>query len=93
LDIVRAPTRADLRGVPRVRDIPGPYRFFFYSFDCREPKHVHVRRDQMVCKFWLAPVTLAANYDFSARELNVIRSYIDDYLPRLLEAWDEHCGE
>jgi hypothetical protein len=47
----------------------------------------------MVCKFWLAPVTPAANYDFSAREPNVIRSYIDDYLPRLLEAWDEHCGE
>jgi hypothetical protein len=46
----------------------------------------------MVCKFWLAPVALAANHDFSARELNVIRTYIQQYLPRLLEAWDEHCG-
>ncbi len=29
---------------------------------------------------------------FPAHEVNVIRSYIGDYLPRLLEAWDEHCG-
>jgi len=43
----------------------------------------------MVCKFWLAPVALAANHDFSARELNVIRTYIEQYLPRPLEAWDE----
>ena len=52
----------------------------------------HVRRERMVCKFWLSPAALAANYDFSARELNVIRSYIEKYRPRLLEAWDEHCG-
>jgi hypothetical protein len=46
----------------------------------------------MVCKFWLTPVALAANHGFSARELNVIRSYIDQYLPRMLEAWEEHRG-
>jgi hypothetical protein len=46
----------------------------------------------MVCKFWLAPVALTANDGFSARELNVSRSYIEEYLPRLVEAWDEHCG-
>ena len=78
--------------MPRVRDSPGPYRFFFYSFDCREPKHVHVRREWMVCKFWLAQVALAANHGFSARELRVIRSYIEEYLGRLVEAWNEHCG-
>ncbi len=30
--------------------------------------------------------------DFAARELNVIRSYIQEYLARVMEAWDEHCG-
>ena len=45
-----------------------------------------------VCKFWLAPVALAANHGFSARELHVIRSYIEEYLGRLVEAWNEHCG-
>ena len=34
--------------MPTVRNIPGPYRFFFYSFDCHEPPHVHVRRERML---------------------------------------------
>lgn len=29
--------------MPSVKDLPGPYRFFFYSFDCNEPKHIHWR--------------------------------------------------
>jgi hypothetical protein len=40
--------------MPRIADIRGPYKFFFYSFDCNEPLHVHVRRNDIVCKFWLA---------------------------------------
>ncbi len=76
--------------MPSVKNIPGPYGFFFYSFDCGEPRHVHVRRDRMVCKFWLEPVSLARNHGFAARELTVIRSYIGEYLSRILEAWDEH---
>ncbi|MFN2447504.1 MAG: DUF2442 domain-containing protein [Vicinamibacterales bacterium] len=35
--------------------ISGPYWFFFYSFDCDEPMHVHARRDRQHAKFWLAP--------------------------------------
>jgi len=37
-------------GKSRVKGIPGPYRFFFYSFDCNEPEHVHVRQENKVCK-------------------------------------------
>lgn len=79
--------------MPTVRGIPGPYRFFFYSFDCNEPKHVHVRRERKMCKFWLEPVTLSANDGFSAVELNRIRTIILKHLERIVEAWDEHCGE
>ena len=78
--------------MPRVQGIPGPYRFYFFSLDCNEPKHVHVQREAMVCKFWLEAVELAANHGFSARELNVIRGYVRRYLERIHEAWDEHCG-
>jgi hypothetical protein len=78
--------------VPRVADIPGRYRFYFYSFDCAEPKHVHARRDGMVCTLWLEPVGLARNHRFTRHELHVIRTYVDQYLARVLEAWDEHCG-
>ena len=78
--------------MPRVRDIPGPYRIFFYSFDCNEPKHVHVQRERMVCKFWLEPVDLASNQGFAAQELMTIRRLINSNLERIVEAWNEHCG-
>jgi hypothetical protein len=42
--------------MPTVKGIQGPYRFFFYSFDCNEPPHVHIRRDAQMCKFWLRPI-------------------------------------
>jgi len=79
--------------MPTVRGIPGAYRLFFYSFDCNEPKHVHVRRERMTCKYWLEPVVLAANDGFSPAELNRIRAIIARHRDRILEVWDEHCGE
>ncbi len=79
--------------MPRVKGIPGPYRFFFYSFDCNEPMHVHVRRERMMCKFWLEPVVLAMNDGFSPKELIKIRALTIKYLEPIMEAWDEHCGE
>ena len=76
-----------------VRGISGPYRIFFYSFDCGEPKHVHVKRERRVCKFWLDPVALAGNDGFAERELNRIQAVVVEHLQRISEAWDEHCGE
>ncbi len=78
--------------MPTIQGIPGPYRFYFYSFDCNEPQHVHVKRDKMICKFWLEPVELARNNGFSARELNRIRAMIREELTQIKEAWREHCG-
>lgn len=78
--------------MPTVSGIPGPYRFFFYSFDCNEPPHVHVRRERALCKFWLEPIALAANHRFSAKELSRIRRIVVSNLDRIMEVWDEHCG-
>ena len=79
--------------MPTIRGIPGPYRLFFYSFDCTEPQHVHVRRERSICKFWLQPIALSSNNGFSANELNRIRAIIRDNLDHILESWDEHCGK
>ena len=78
--------------MPSIRNIPETYRLFFYSFDCGEPRHVHVQRDKMICKFWLEPVCLGKNAGFSPNELNAIRKLIQMHLPKILEAWHEHCG-
>ena len=79
--------------MPTIGNIPGPYRLFFYSFDCNEREHVHLQRDRLLCKFWLRPVSLAKNEGFSARELNGIRRLVDENLDLILEAWREHCDE
>ena len=44
-------------GMPTVLRVRS-YRFFFVSLDRSEPPHVHVRRENMVAKFWLEPVAL-----------------------------------
>ncbi len=78
--------------MPSIRDIPGPYRFFFYSFDCREPMHVYVEREDASCKFWLHLLALAANNGFPPRELNRIRRIIHEHLETMTHAWTQHCG-
>ncbi len=78
--------------MPTISGLAGPYRSFFYSFDCHEPRHVHVQRERMNCKFWLEPLALAKNNGFSPHELNRIRKLVQDNLLKILEAWDEHCG-
>ena len=62
--------------MPSIKNIQGPYRFFFYSFDCNESMHVHVQRERMICKFWLEPIALGKNYGFTSKELNTIREII-----------------
>jgi hypothetical protein len=77
--------------MPTVKNLPGPYRFYFYSFDCDEPKHVHVAREKLRCKFWLEPLELAQNHGFTPNELNRIRRLIEANRKIILEAWHEHC--
>ena len=78
--------------MPTIKEMPGQFRFFFYTFDCNEPMHVHVRREQATCKFWLDPVALAANHRFAPHELTRIRDTILQHHSRIVEAWHEHCG-
>jgi hypothetical protein len=81
--------------MPTVKKIRGPYRLFFFSFDCNEQMQVHTQRqrENRICKFWLEPVALVKNYGFSPKELNTIREIIKKNKGKIVEAWYEHCGE
>ncbi len=71
----------------------GPYRIYIYSYDCQEPRHVHVDRENKSAKFWLDPVViLAANYGYSRTELRRIERLLTEHLTLLREQWDELCG-
>ena len=65
----------------------GPYRFFFVSLDREEPAHIHVRRENMVAKFWLEPMVLERTGGFRASELNRIAQLVRDHRDYFLEQW------
>ena len=68
----------------------GPYRFFFFSSDRGEPKHVHVGRDDKVAKFWLEPVRLEYNQDFAPAELQRIKGLVQRHQMTLVKEWDAY---
>ena len=72
--------------------IEGPYRFSFFSLDCKEPRHTHVWRDDNEAKFWLDPIRLANNRGFSRKELKQIQRIVQEKINILRERWDEHCN-
>jgi hypothetical protein len=70
----------------------GPYRFYFFSHETTEPPYVHVDRDALSTKFWLAPVRLARNLGFSAVELRKVQSLVVEHQEKLLDAWYGYFG-
>ena len=71
--------------------IEGPYRFSFFSLDCAEPRHTHIRRDNDQAKFWLDPIELESSNGFSRKELKEIERIIHAKADLLRREWDEHC--
>ena len=71
----------------------GRYRFYFYSYDCSEPRHMHVDRENRSAKFWLDPdVSLADNHGYSRKELRDTERLARENLERLRSEWDAFCS-
>ena len=70
----------------------GPYRFYFYSYDCKEPKHMHIDRDNLSTKYWLDPLALAENRGYTRKELREIEEIIKENVEALKNAWDTFCN-
>lgn len=68
----------------------GRYRFLFYSNEGDEPPHIHVKADRLEARFWLTPVSLAANFGFKRHELSEIEAIVLTRRDELTEAWNEH---
>ncbi len=68
----------------------GPYRFFFYSADRQEPRHVHVERDDCHGKFWLDPVRLHDSVGFRGPELGALEAQVAARADQLRKAWDDY---
>jgi hypothetical protein len=68
----------------------GPYAFLFYASDRHEPRHIHVKRDRDVAKFWLQPVAPANNYGYAEHELRAIQRLVINHQQELVSAWDDY---
>jgi hypothetical protein len=70
----------------------GPYRFYFYAYDCTGRRHMHVDREGRTAKFWLDPdVLLADNQGYSRAELRDIERLARENLETLREKWNAFC--
>lgn len=70
----------------------GPYQFFFFSDEGDEPPHIHVRRDNANCKYWLDPISLAYNRGLSRSDLSDIRRIISENRAIFIEAYVTYHG-
>jgi hypothetical protein len=77
--------------VPTILRVAG-YRFFFFSNERDEPAHVHVEQAERYAKFWLRPISLAANYGFRGSELMELHRLVQVHSPLFQEKWNEFFG-
>ena len=74
--------------------ISGPYRFFFWAYDCSERRHIHVERDDFLAKFWLEPEPqLEDGGGFNRKELRDIERIIREHQEDTIREWDKFCGQ
>ena len=69
-------------------------RFYFVSYDCSEPVHIHITDDsKKVCKFWLKVdhVVLADNSGFTKSELRNLQKEIEQNFNLIITTFNEFC--
>jgi hypothetical protein len=68
------------------------YRFFFYSNEGKplEGRHIHIRKDKIVAKFWLDPEpSLASCWGMTSNELNGLEYVVRENVALFRSKWDE----
>jgi hypothetical protein len=75
--------------MPTVLRVSG-YRFFFFSNERGEPAHIHVEQAERYAKFWLGPISLAANAGFRSGELSELRRLVEQHQELFRERWNEY---
>jgi len=78
--------------VPTVLLILG-WRLFFFANENQEPVHIHARKGDCECKYWLFPDTFeveeAFSHELSPKDRREIRKIIFEHFDYIVEAWNE----
>ena len=68
------------------------FRFHFISDEGNEPPHVHIRRAEDTCKYWLNPVALAYNDGMKSNELRELEEVVKEHRDEFERKWHEYFG-
>jgi hypothetical protein len=68
------------------------YRFYFFSNEGFEPRHIHIDKGGNSVKFWLEPISMARNFGFSQSELRTIETKVREEQAKFIEAWNGYFG-
>ncbi len=78
--------------MPTILQILG-WRLFFYANEGNEPVHVHARKGDMECKYWLDAETYDIEEAFAcrmaSRDKKEIRRIIFEHFDYIVEQWHE----
>lgn len=78
--------------MPEVLRIRG-FRFFFFSREGQEPRHIHVEQAERYAKFWLDPIQLVESRGFRSSELRQLHNLVEEHRKTFIMAWDEHFNQ
>ena len=69
------------------------WRLFFYANEGNEPMHVHCRKGNMECKYWIDEeafdIQEAYSFWLSPRDKKQIRKIIFEHFEYIVEQWRE----
>ena len=78
--------------MPTVLVIRG-WRLFFYANENNEPIHIHCRKGERECKYWLIrdlfDLDEAYAFGMSSRDRREIKKIIFEHFEYIEERWDE----
>lgn len=78
--------------MPTVLMIRG-WRLFFYANENNEPIHIHCRKGERECKYWLIrdlfDLDEAYAFGMSSRDRREIKKIIFEHFEYIEEQWDE----
>ena len=69
------------------------WRFFFYTNEANEPIHVHCKKGDMECKYWLDrdkfAIEEAYSYNMNNSERRSVKKIIFEYFEFIESEWDK----
>ena len=79
--------------MPTVLFIYG-WRLFFYSNESNEPMHIHCKRAEKECKYWLFEdkfdIEEVYSFNMSSKDKRIIRKLIFENFDYIVSEWKNH---